>query len=1610
MPPAPTPETAPALDAALVSKTVFASRTPLYLGENTTVKPDSIQTTLPVVTSDAFWGNGLNILPASTAPYILTADNLTITNAGNLTKVGAITSTGNSTFSGSVAAGSLSTTGSLSANSVTATSGFTTSAGDFNATTGKFVGKGLQITSANLNIDSVANSLSITGSLDMKNLDTTFALNSTSGRITTFGNISTSGSGIITAAGALSGAALNVGYYTGGKKALTIDGNGAITGKDSTDATIYSVGSEGNTFFKGTLQTNGNVVFGATQQVTIAAATGNLVTPGSISSANITSSGNATISGNVNIGPSILLSNSTTSTFANDISVGGKHTMGSDGSVSLAAGNFALAATGDLVSKGTASFGNNAVSLGTASLTTAKLSVDSAGNVASAGTLSVVGNVAINTDKFVVTATSGNVAAAGTMGLAGDLAINTNKFVVTAASGDVATKGTMSVTGDVAINNNKFNVTAASGNVTIAGTLALAGAATLSNTLAVTGAATLSSTLAVSGDLSVNTDKFKVIASSGNLISKGSLTMDGFANFANNQIQLNSDGSLYAQNFLKTDFDAYGKNDIVDDKTITESLTKGTQLYIQKFNSTTNKYLTTQEYVDNAIFKQTARLNLITKDVDTQLATFQNIGKVLAAMEGPDGINPLTAVNGLVDEVQDVKVSISDLIGGSYNTVLVNCVPSVWGDGAAPEPIPTPITNLYKEDGWFYSNMSSDSKINWYLPVYSGMKIKDITNLFMNNFLLSTMKLPKITVFTASKNNSTDAISGVYNAKIEYNFLDAQPTAVTAQRSCLYLINAPDNVYSDKSHNIKCGFSITSNGSTAPVQTTFTSSTTFSTSFDTSKVTKNDIILTFAVETSESTIKDYMLILQSFNISTKNGTTQMLFQNSSVVNDYLFKYFFKQHTDFSNISLYSNNIVNATNYDAYAAGVLDKAIYSSSAPSISPLSHVTGFKTLTIGGTQVVSENQIITFPAGTPSALLVCDLENNNNSLVITKNGALITPANTVGDYSPTTPITLITGDNIFVVTEKNTANDYTKETTFNAKVSSNDTKLSSVTMNGEMIALVSGAIAAGTTKNLPAGTTSVNVVGTPTSSSASVLVTGATGLVTGNNTVTVRVTAEDGTTIAYNTFVVHVLSDDTSLSTFTVNGTAVVNGSTHELSPGTTAVSVVAVATAASSGASRTISGSSGLALGNNTLTVVVIAESGATRNYTVTLKVLDGNTNLGSLFINGVSQNMNETLFTYSSSTLGFNIVATPESPNATVSISGIPTGTDSVVPGTTYNLTIKVTAQNQVSYDYNYIIRVQSNDSSIDSIFVNNQTVQFNGSNIADITLVGNSAPSSLTLQANEASAATLTYKIENDGPLQSITSGVSKTVSIQQNNDSQIFVTINPEDTAVLSKKYTINVKSRSNDASLSTITVTPSGGSQSNVTNGQTITLPSGVTSVVVAATASYSGAVVTIDGEIGTTSSSKTITVPSGTSKVVNIKVTATDEVTQSSYSVTIAAPEIEPSIQPPSITSLNIDGYTISSSNGVDYYYTNTTMDQPFMTIFTSNTSNISITSSLPFSGAFEDYQYIQGTNGVYKYSLAGTDNWEPVFTITLSKNGVYKTYYLHVTGFILVLPNPF
>jgi len=106
----------------------------------------------------------------------------------------------------------------------------------------------------------------------------------------------------------------------------------------------------------------------------------------------------------------------------------------------------------------------------------------------------LTGNVAVNTNKFNITAASGNTTIAGTLGVTGNTTLST--LGVTGAAG---------VDGDFDVATNKLTVAAASGNTVVGGTLTVTNGTTLSSTLGVTGAATLSSSLGVTGTTTVST-------------------------------------------------------------------------------------------------------------------------------------------------------------------------------------------------------------------------------------------------------------------------------------------------------------------------------------------------------------------------------------------------------------------------------------------------------------------------------------------------------------------------------------------------------------------------------------------------------------------------------------------------------------------------------------------------------------------------------------------------------------------------------------------------------------------------------------------------------------------------------------------------------------------------------------------------------------------------------------------------------------------------------------------------------------------------------------------------------------------------------------------------
>ena len=124
--------------------------------------------------------------------------------------------------------------------------------------------------------------------------------------------------------------------------------------------------------------------------------------------------------------------------------------------------------------------------------------------------------------------------------MSGNLTLGTDKVILNATNGNSSFAGTLNVTGATTLSSTLTTV----GNTSLQGELAVTGASALSSTLQVTGAATMLSTLDVTGNLSVNTDKFTVVAASGNTNVAGTLNSAGNFSVATDKFTVDTSGNV----------------------------------------------------------------------------------------------------------------------------------------------------------------------------------------------------------------------------------------------------------------------------------------------------------------------------------------------------------------------------------------------------------------------------------------------------------------------------------------------------------------------------------------------------------------------------------------------------------------------------------------------------------------------------------------------------------------------------------------------------------------------------------------------------------------------------------------------------------------------------------------------------------------------------------------------------------------------------------------------------------------------------------------------------------------------------------------------------------
>ncbi len=296
---------------------------------------------------------------------------------------------------------------------------------------------------------------------------------------------------------------------------------------------------------------------------------------------------------------------------------------------------------------------------------------------------------------------------------------------------------------------------------------------------------------------------------------------------------------------------------------------------------------------------------------------------------------------------------------------------------------------------------------------------------------------------------------------------------------------------------------------------------------------------------------------------------------------------------------------------------------------------------------------------------------------------------------YTVTGATGLTTGDNLIDIVVTAADGVSKDETQITVTVLPNtDTSVTSITVNGE--ATSDGSVVA-----LDALTTDADIQVVTTDPDATVIVSGDSDLMAGDNAAVIIVTAADGVTSQQYDLTLNVaFNTDVSLSTFTVDGFSVDDNDILDLGPLTTDVEVVVETTDPE--ASFVIDGGADLVPGENDLTVSVFAADGVTsRDYFVVLNVLPNtDTSLASFTINGdeVTDGDSVDLDPFTQSV---DVAVETTDSNATYVIDG---DSNLVVGENTLTLTVTA-ADDSTTMDYQVTLVVaQSNDASLNEASV------------------------------------------------------------------------------------------------------------------------------------------------------------------------------------------------------------------------------------------------------------------------------------------------------------------
>ena len=603
-----------------------------------------------------------------------------------------------------------------------------------------------------------------------------------------------------------------------------------------------------------------------------------------------------------------------------------------------------------------------------------------------------------------------------------------------------------------------------------------------------------------------------------------------------------------------------------------------------------------------------------------------------------------------------------------------------------------------------------------------------------------------------------------------------------------------------------------------------------------------------------------------------------------------------------------------------------------------------------------------------------------------VTKTTVIAEATSSVASISGTGDKTLNVGDNtinVVVTSESGEAKTYTIIVN---RLPNSDATLKSLGVTGKTIIPTFNKDVLTYSLTVPYSVDNITITGEASQSVSNVEGIGSKVLVVGENKFDIVVTAEDKTTKTYTITVTREKDTDTSLKSIGVKGYDIVkvDNNNYTLTVENNITSVEVVATAQSSVASISGTGSKTLSVGTNTVKVIVTAQNGDISTYNVVItRKASSDATLKSLTVSsGTLSPVFSASTTNYTLTVPYNVDSITVSAtvnNSEASISG--TGTKTLTVGTN-TVSIVVTAGDGTKKTYTITVtREKDTTNTLKSL------------SLTDCTLSPVFASSTTSYTCTVANSVTKTTVIvEATSSVAAVSGTGDKTLNV---GDNTINVVVTSQSGA--KKTYTVIVtRKTSSDATLKNLTV--SSGTLSPTfasgTTSYTLTVPYSVTSLIVTPTVNNSEAKTSVTGNnslvVGTNTVSIVVTAGDGTKKTYTITVTRSKDTTNT-------------------LKSLAVSGYSLTptfASGTVEYTLTLEASSITVTAEATSSVAAVSGTGSKTLSWGSNEISIIvtaqDGSIKIYKITVdnqrptapvlqGGSDSWVSVApTISIKTAG--------------------